>query len=60
MEEQYRKYLDSVETNLADNVTMSFDKFTLAFESFDGIREDLGYVSSAVKMQKEHTQFMKE
>ena len=39
---------------------MSFDKFTLAFESFDGIREDLGYVSSAVKMQKEHTQYMKE
>ena len=50
MEEQYKKSLDIVETNLANNVTCSFDKFTLAFESFDRIKDDLGYVSSAVKM----------
>jgi hypothetical protein len=60
VEETHRKYLDSVESNLADNVTRGFDKFTLAFESFDGIRGDLGYISDAVKMQKEHTQYMKE
>ena len=42
MNETYTEQLDAVETNLALNVTRGFDKFTLAFESFDGIKTDLG------------------
>ena len=49
LDEQFKEQLDAVESKLASNVTRNFDKFTLAYESFDGIGTGLKEVSQQVR-----------
>ena len=35
------KHLEIVEANLGREITHNFDKFSIAFENFDEIKEDL-------------------
>ena len=38
------KHLEIVEANLGREITNNFDKFSIAFENFDEIKEDLAQV----------------
>ena len=44
MNEALNRQLEVVEANLGYEITYNFDKFSMAFEKFDDIKEDLGEV----------------
>ena len=49
-----------VEENLGRELAQNFDKFTVAFDNFDDIKDDLAAIQSQAKLTKECVNDLKE
>ena len=58
--EEFNKELEKVESRLVHSVANHFDRFMLAFESFDTVKEDLEQISLQAKLSKDCIADLKE
>lgn len=58
--DELNKLLEQVEGRLVVSVSNRFDQFMRAFESFDGVKDDLEGISAQAKLSKECISEMKE
>lgn len=58
--DEFNKHLEVVEASLTKHISLYFDKFTLAFESFDDMKGDLASISQQTKLSKSCIKQLKE